>query len=376
MGLYGAARIPNLFPVACFFASKFERYQFHSLSFEFRAACASLTSGVVVLGLDFDPDDVHNPYDNPDASRVVILSLENVVQTHAWESCTLNIPANLLNKFGPRYVRSNGDFTQTIEPRTADLGLLYIGSYGTANYDASTWVGDVFVRYDVELTQPQMTIPQQEAIGQKITCYDTTHAMSKTIPDTGGGTLAVAEYLKAGENAMDGDEYFDITGVSGNTRYIHCMRDFFGEIDCSGAFAYTAGPVPPDNGPYTFGVWDPELNEVPASERTLSLFTYATVITAALAMQTVALYGLFKRGYNYRMISLNPAAVGYAWVMASLIFAGSPQLYLEWTNSSHPKKEKSLPTFRLHRSRHFDSLLEPAPPKEVKVCMCEKCQDR
>lgn len=63
----------------------------------------------------------------------------------------MSYPADWL-KVGERFVRTATE-TTTVEPRTADAGVLFVGVFGAP---VNTTFGDLFVEYDLDLWLPQL----------------------------------------------------------------------------------------------------------------------------------------------------------------------------------------------------------------------------
>lgn len=141
----------EMFPWLSAMAQRFEKYRFSSLKFRYRPSCPTTTAGLLALSVDFDPDDNH-PMPLTQEGRIAMLSRACSTSTSPWSPITLDL-APFLSQVGERFVRG---WTQEhpFEPRTADVGQLYIGAFTTA--EAGLWLGDVMVSYTIDLYQPQL----------------------------------------------------------------------------------------------------------------------------------------------------------------------------------------------------------------------------
>lgn len=143
--------IYTTFPWLSQMAILYESYKFKSLKFIYEPACPSTTQGSVMMAIDFDAADA------APSSKVQLMAYKYAVRCPAWESVAYRSDLSDLLKFGvQRYVR-NGPVTGDI--KTYDIGNL---QFAVSNFTGtSTFVGELYVEYDVEFYTPQLqsTLP-------------------------------------------------------------------------------------------------------------------------------------------------------------------------------------------------------------------------
>jgi hypothetical protein len=143
----------TMFPWLSGLASRFERYNFQRLAFDYRPRCSTSSSGSIVLSIDPDPDD--SMVDATDAGRQVLLSHAGAAETQIWNSLHIEYPRPQLAELGHRFVCSD-DTTPgpgAIEPRTTHAGYLTVGQFGQAT---SATYGDLTVSYTIRFWNPQL----------------------------------------------------------------------------------------------------------------------------------------------------------------------------------------------------------------------------
>lgn len=137
----------EMFPWMSGLAQQYEKYRIRSLRYEFVPRVPATFSGQVVMAIDQDPND---PFPSEDFSgRQVLMSHLGAVSGSVSQHLTMNYPFSL---GAERYVRADTD-TGTVEPRTADAGVLFVGVFGSAG---TVLVGDLIVSYEIEFTMPQL----------------------------------------------------------------------------------------------------------------------------------------------------------------------------------------------------------------------------
>jgi len=160
----------SIFPWLSRIAQNYEKYRFRNLSFEYSPSCPTTTRGVLVMGIDYDPDDDHQDINDATEFRTSLLSHPESVQTNVWNRCRLSIPAGKLAEIGERYVYTDGDSPYG-DLRLRDAGWLLMAIIGSGS---ESWTGDVLVKYTVELLSPQMvdsttSLPEEQflVVGQE-----------------------------------------------------------------------------------------------------------------------------------------------------------------------------------------------------------------
>lgn len=125
------------FPWLSRLASRFDKYRFHRLRFEYRSVCATSLSGLVMLSFDFDAQDAA-----PTSKTIASQTTPNS-ENNCWMNNTLDIPLD------PQW-RFTRQGTETGDVKNFDLGNLWVSTlYGTG---ATT--GELYVEYVVELAKP------------------------------------------------------------------------------------------------------------------------------------------------------------------------------------------------------------------------------
>jgi hypothetical protein len=121
-------------------ASNFDRYRFTSLSFEYVPMCGTNETGRVALY--HDPDS----QDNEPTDRMELANQWHLMETAPWSSTTLVIPVDQVLRF-------------TQDSNVTDTKLVDFGQFGFVVYSGAgaSVVGDVFVHYTIELSEPQPT---------------------------------------------------------------------------------------------------------------------------------------------------------------------------------------------------------------------------
>lgn len=128
------------FPWLCKLASRFEKYRFKRLRFEFRSVCSTSEAGVVMLSYDYDALD-SAPTTKSDQSQ----SAPNT-EANAWMNNRLDVRPDTQWRF-TRQGPVTGDL------KTYDLGYVAVStSYG----GGTNTVGEIYVDYEVELTIPSV----------------------------------------------------------------------------------------------------------------------------------------------------------------------------------------------------------------------------
>lgn len=139
--------LSSTFPWLSQMASLYESYIFKRLHFIYEPACPSITAGSVMLAIDFDAAD------QAAVSKIQFMAYHNAVRNTAWENVTYRSDLSDLIKFGiQRYVRS-GPVANT-DIKTYDIGNFQLA---TSNFVAATFVGELYVEYEVEFYTPQLS---------------------------------------------------------------------------------------------------------------------------------------------------------------------------------------------------------------------------
>lgn len=141
--------LADTFPWLSKVASRYDKYRFTSLRFEYRSVCATSTSGVVMMSFDYNAAD---PI--PVNKQIQAQTIPNA-ENNVWVNNDLIVPTD--NEW--RFVRQ-GLVTGT-DIKTYDLGNMCLSTVYTT---AASAVGELYVEYTVELEYPS----EPEAIASMI----------------------------------------------------------------------------------------------------------------------------------------------------------------------------------------------------------------
>lgn len=125
-------------------ATRFEMYRFRKLKFHYKPSCSTITSGYVILGMDFD-------FYDPSPTKPTMLAWKYSSKSAVWQSSSLDVSMDS-RMSTPRYCNvssSQGD------SRLDMLGNLWVLAFHGTTLD----VGEVYVEYTVEFLQPSYRIP-------------------------------------------------------------------------------------------------------------------------------------------------------------------------------------------------------------------------
>lgn len=151
----------EVFPWLSAIADRYEKYKFTALAFEYTPMCPTSTPGLIVLSLDYDPDDAHTGFIDDLEARISMMSRPDCAQGPIWTSLRLEVPKARLRDVGERFVKNwTGESTST-EPRTSHMGILSV--LATA-LPAATLCGDITVHYEVTLLHPQIPDSSQSKV--------------------------------------------------------------------------------------------------------------------------------------------------------------------------------------------------------------------
>lgn len=140
----------NLSPWLANIATNYEKYRYHSLTFEYKPTCPTTLGGWITLSVDFDVDDDHLSSSLLE-EKVMAMNRSDSVESTLWSPVSLHLSKQTLNRIGERWVYGGTEETVD-ENRTVYAGKLYIAAAGPSEID---WVGEIYVSYSVELMFPQ-----------------------------------------------------------------------------------------------------------------------------------------------------------------------------------------------------------------------------
>lgn len=135
--------LAQTFPWLSKLGSRYDKYRFVSLRFEYKSVCPTSTSGVMMMSVDFDAADA-TPTSKVDQAQTV-----PNVESNVWLGATLNVPVDNTWRFTRQGLVSNTDI------KTYDLGNLFVSTI----YGSGITTGELYVEYVVELTKPTARSP-------------------------------------------------------------------------------------------------------------------------------------------------------------------------------------------------------------------------
>lgn len=128
----------STFPWLSKIASRYDKYRFKKLRFEYRSVCATSTSGVAMMSFDYDAaDDV--PVSKQDQAQTIPNAENNV-----WMNNDLTVPCDSTWRFVRQGTVPNTDI------KTYDLGNMHLSTI----YGNGVTTGELYVEYIVELDKP------------------------------------------------------------------------------------------------------------------------------------------------------------------------------------------------------------------------------
>jgi len=199
--------IAMTFPWLSTLASRFEKYRFNSLVFNYVSSCAVITVGTVLAAYDTDAAD------NQPLSKPEIMTYQNAARSPCWGAFTSHLPKV---GEGHRYIRRNAQPVGT-DIKTYDVANFFVGTSGTT---AAGQVGELYVEYDVVLEVPHtIDLSASSAITSLNLTAGQPWAASAGIYPVISGSLSMAIYTAIPSNlilyATPGTSYlmvFDLKG--------------------------------------------------------------------------------------------------------------------------------------------------------------------
>lgn len=130
--------IADTFPWLSKVATRYDKYRFTRLRFEYRSVCATSSTGVVMMSFDY------NAADAPPASKAVQAQTIPNAENNVWMNNDLVVPCDPTWRFVRQGPVANTDV------KTYDLGNMVLSTL----YGAATTTGELYVEYTVELDKP------------------------------------------------------------------------------------------------------------------------------------------------------------------------------------------------------------------------------
>lgn len=133
----------DIFPWLSQIAQAYESYVFEKLEFQFETSSNTISTGKVIIAIDYDPTD------NPPLSKKQVMSYRGAVSSPTWSSCSHISLLEDLRKRKTYFVRRGGNVSIV----TSDVGNLFVCTSGQAD---SSVVGEIYVKYQVRFMTPQL----------------------------------------------------------------------------------------------------------------------------------------------------------------------------------------------------------------------------
>lgn len=210
------------FPWLSRLAFDFEEYSFNKLHFLYEPEKPTSAAGYVMMAIDYDAADAV-----PSTKQQLAASL-GAVRTPVWSNVSEIAAKKQLQKQSELYLRS-GNLASNLDIKTYDLGFLNVA---VGNCADGTFLGELWVEYDVTFAVPQLDIVGQiESASRFITSggtvsetaiFGTAATYAGGLPVTAtGSTLTfsvVGSYLVSmqvtGTTLIDGSPVFTGTATA------------------------------------------------------------------------------------------------------------------------------------------------------------------
>jgi len=135
----------ELFPWLSSLASKFETYEFESLSFEIFSSLPTSTAGAMYAAVDYDAAD------DPPTTKVHMMQYQNATRSSIWSGLHLKCrPVDIKSR---RYVLGSYPPPGT-DVKTYDIGRMFV-AIDESVLGSGTLLGELWVTYRVKLYTPQ-----------------------------------------------------------------------------------------------------------------------------------------------------------------------------------------------------------------------------
>lgn len=162
--------LASTFPWLSKIASRYDKYRFTRLRFEYRSVAATSTAGVAMMSFDY------NALDALPTSKLVQSQTIPNAENNVWVNNDLVVPTDGVWRFVRQGVVPNSDL------KTYDLGNMVLSTI----YGSGTVTGELYVEYTVELEKPS----EPEASASRLT----GQSVNPTIPFNGATVTGVPSY--------------------------------------------------------------------------------------------------------------------------------------------------------------------------------------
>lgn len=167
--------LPYIFPWLASVAGSYTRYRFRTIRFTYVPACSTSTAGRICLAFN-ENSIVPTP-----ATKSVLFSYVPNDEQAMWTDASIVYHERSTDwRYVRQYNTTDTLYNTFSDPRITDAGVLFVASdMGSA----STLTGEIYVEYDIELSEPAATLP---LVGQ---LYSTSSSSSDLWPN--GSTSSV-----------------------------------------------------------------------------------------------------------------------------------------------------------------------------------------
>lgn len=130
--------LADTFPWLSALASRYDKYRFRKLRFEYRSVTATSKAGIMMMSFDYNASDV------PPSSKIIQAQTIPNSENNVWISNELVVPCDNQWRFVRQTLIPNTDI------KTYDLGVMHLSS----QYGDGLIGGELYVEYTVELEKP------------------------------------------------------------------------------------------------------------------------------------------------------------------------------------------------------------------------------
>jgi hypothetical protein len=187
------------FPWLSQLAKGYERYQIHSIRFEYEPFSATTTAGTVSLLIDYDPTDPGPK------SKSELLNSYRAVRSSVWMSSHTAASRAELNRDDHLFIRTRTRDLTTENLKLYDVGTLFCAFTDIA--DSQALYGELWVSYDISLMIPSFHIAStNDAEANQVTVSDSNY-LGRITP--GSADNAQGSGLNYSTHQIDSNAYIE-----------------------------------------------------------------------------------------------------------------------------------------------------------------------
>jgi len=221
------------FPWLSSVADGFEKFLFHTLSFNYVPTCATSTPGALTMSFNSNPA---KPETSNEESAYSTKS--NSIQTSVWKPGSLKIPVKKIQETTKSKLVRNGPIKETEDINLTDLGIVDVVTTSNSESDAVVPLGKLYVDYDVELINPKL------GTGDNIALYaDHSYAVSSSTTNWLGyveddSTILANEGVQYRVYSIGDDFFMDFRLVKPSQFYLVSLSVSCVELTVQPTFSY------------------------------------------------------------------------------------------------------------------------------------------